>query len=100
MGRYVYKKSVGRCTPARLGGVCAAAGEGIYEGLRQRMVDDIASEVRGTSARLSKPGLDTRVLKVMRTVPRHEFVRPSCRLRPMPIARSPLVTDRRSRSPI
>ena len=59
---------------ARLGGVCAAEGEGIYEGLRQRMVDDIASEVRGTSARLSKPGLDTRVLKVMRTVPRHEFV--------------------------
>ena len=38
------------------------------------MVDDIASDVQSTSARLSKPGLDTRVLKVMRTVPRHEFV--------------------------
>src|SRR5262245_47261493 len=59
---------------ALLGGVGAAAGDGIYEGLRQRMVDDIASDVRGTTARLSKPGLDTRVLKVMRTVPRHEFV--------------------------
>ena len=57
-----------------LGGVGATAGDGIYAGLRQRMVDDIASDVQRTSARLSKPGLDTRVLKVMRTVPRHEFV--------------------------
>ena len=59
---------------ALLGGVCVVAGDGIYAGLRQRMVDDIASEVQSTSARFSKPGLDTRVLKVMRTVPRHEFV--------------------------
>jgi len=57
-----------------LEGVCAAAGDGIYAGLRQRMVDDIASNVRSTSTRLSEPGLDTRVLEVMRTVPRHEFV--------------------------
>jgi protein-L-isoaspartate(D-aspartate) O-methyltransferase len=59
---------------ALLGGVGAAAGDGIYERLRQRMVDDITRDVRGTIARLSKPGLDMRVLEVMRTVPRHEFV--------------------------
>jgi protein-L-isoaspartate(D-aspartate) O-methyltransferase len=54
------------------------------------MVDDIARDVQSTSARLSTPGLDTRVLTVMRTVPRHEFVPPQLQAeaythRPLPI---------------
>src|SRR5215813_7616089 len=73
---YVYKESVGRCPPHGAWGVGATAGDGIYAGLRQRMVDDIASDVQSTRARLSTPGLETRVLTLMRTVPRHEFVPP------------------------
>jgi len=43
--------------------------------LRQHMVADIAAQTIFLTARLGKAALDRRVLDVMGTIPRHEFVR-------------------------
>jgi protein-L-isoaspartate(D-aspartate) O-methyltransferase len=83
---------------ALLAGVCAAARDGIYEGRRQRMVDDIAADVRSTSIGFGKPGPETPVLEAMRTVPRHEFVPPHLQAeaydnRPLPIGHGQTISQ-------
>jgi protein-L-isoaspartate(D-aspartate) O-methyltransferase len=83
---------------ALLGGVCAAARDGIYEGLRQRLVDEIAADVQSTSTRLGKSALETQVLDAIRTVPRHEFVPPHRQSeayanRPLPIGHGQTISQ-------
>ena len=72
----MYTKALLMMCLVLLAGVCAAARDDIYEGRRQRMVDEIAADVRSTSIGFGKPGPETPVLEAMRTVPRHEFVPP------------------------
>jgi len=50
------------------------AGAVDFTPLRARMVEEITVEVRLTRDELGKPALDERVLQVLNTVPRHEFV--------------------------
>ena len=50
------------------------AGAVDFTPLRARMVEEITAEVRLTRDELGKPALDERVLQVLSTVPRHEFV--------------------------
>ncbi len=66
------------------------AGAVDFTALRAQMVEEIVATVRLTSHELGKPALDERVLQVLSTVPRHEFVPDSERPhayddRPLPI---------------
>jgi protein-L-isoaspartate(D-aspartate) O-methyltransferase len=45
-----------------------------YQKARQKLVSEIVSDVQETSIYLDKDALDPRVIEVMATVPRHEFV--------------------------
>lgn len=61
-----------------------------YHLLRQKMVEEIAETVQYTSEDIGKRALDQAVMKVMGTVPRHEFVPSAMRAfaylnRPLPI---------------
>ena len=47
---------------------------GPHEALRQRLLAEIADEVRETSRYLGKDALDPRVMGALASVPRHEFV--------------------------
>lgn len=69
-----------------------------YVARRQGLVRIIEDDVRRTSARLGKATLDTRVLDALRTVPRHEFVRPHLRPlaynnRPLPIGHGQTISQ-------
>ncbi|MGQ4806941.1 Protein-L-isoaspartate O-methyltransferase [Candidatus Entotheonellaceae bacterium PAL068K] len=69
-----------------------------YTTRRQGMVRQIEADVRRTSARLSRRTLDKRVLDAMRSVARHEFVRPSLRHlayanRPLPIGHGQTISQ-------
>ncbi len=54
---------------------CSAADD--YANLRRAMAKEIEADVRETSLYIGKEALDDRVLEVLGTVPRHEFVRKS-----------------------
>ena len=61
-----------------------------YAAQRQQMVDEIAEDARRLIRYINKDSLSDRVMKVMGTVPRHQFVPPSSRAsayenRPLPI---------------
>lgn len=61
-----------------------------YAAEREALIREIEADVRFTSRQLGKEALDERVLKALRTVPRHEFVPPGQRPyayenRPLPI---------------
>lgn len=45
-----------------------------YKALREGMVREIEADVKFTSERIGKKALDSRVMDIMRKVPRHEFV--------------------------
>ena len=66
------------------------AGAVDFTTLRAQMVEEIVATVQLTRHELGKPALDERVLQVLSTVPRHEFVPDSERPhaydnRPLPI---------------
>lgn len=61
-----------------------------FESKRHKLIKQIEADVRETSLYLKKEKLDPRVIKAMRDVPRHEFVRDRLRRfayenRPLPI---------------
>jgi len=69
-----------------------------YVDNRRQMVDNIEADVRDTSLYLEKEALDQRVMEAMRSVPRHEFVRPSLRSlayanRPLPIGHGQTISQ-------
>lgn len=51
-----------------------ALNEELYAALRQEMLELIAADVSYASAKIGKPALDERTMRVMGKVPRHEFV--------------------------
>jgi len=66
--------------------------------LRARMVEEITVEVRLTRDELGRPALDERVVQVLSTVPRHEFVPDSERAnaydnRPLPIGEGQTISQ-------
>ena len=69
-----------------------------YAERRRQMVATIEADVRDTSLYLQKEALDPRVMVAMRSVPRHEFVRPSLRSlayanRPLPIGHGQTISQ-------
>jgi protein-L-isoaspartate(D-aspartate) O-methyltransferase len=83
---------------ALLAGVCAATRDDSYAGQRQRMVNEIAADVRSTSSGFGKPGPEIPVLEAMRRVPRHEFVPPHLQAeaydnRPLPIGHGQTISQ-------
>ena len=73
---------------AGIGTVCAATPEERYTAQRQRMVREIAAEMRQTPTLMGKSSLDPRVMQALDTVPRHAFVPPH--LQPHAYANRPL----------
>lgn len=72
------------------GAAPAPAKQDPYASARQRLMHEIRSHVAQTSRRIGKDRLDPRVMQVMATVPRHEFVPAAVRRyayenRPLPI---------------
>ena len=65
---------------------------------RRRMVDEITELVRATRSETGKPALDERVMAVMASVPRHEFVPADQRAnayqnRPLPIGHGQTISQ-------
>jgi protein-L-isoaspartate(D-aspartate) O-methyltransferase len=63
-------------TAALLMGPVRASAQDPYVDRRQRLVDQIAVEMRATSRDTGRDKLSNSVLRAMRTVPRHRFVPP------------------------
>lgn len=81
-----------------VGVACAVTSNDKYTARRQRMVHKIEADVKRSSARLGKKALDKQVLDAMRTVPRHEFVRPHLKRlayanRPLPIGHGQTISQ-------
>jgi protein-L-isoaspartate(D-aspartate) O-methyltransferase len=71
-------------------GVTGAVAAESYEEQRQQLMDEIRRDVQRTSREIGRARLDDRVMEVMATVPRHEFVpveqrRYAYQNRPLPI---------------
>jgi protein-L-isoaspartate(D-aspartate) O-methyltransferase len=69
-----------------------------YQIRRQEMVKEIEADVRETSRYIDTDSLDPRVMKVMGSVPRHEFVPPAQRTRayenrPLPIGQGQTISQ-------
>jgi protein-L-isoaspartate(D-aspartate) O-methyltransferase len=69
-----------------------------YVGPRMRLMKDIENDVRLTSSETGRTALDARVMKVMRTVPRHLFVPENLRNaayqnRPLPIGHGQTISQ-------
>ena len=76
-------------------GVTGAVAAESYEEQRQQLMDEIRRDVQRTSREIGRARLDDRVMEVMATVPRHEFVPVEQRR----YAYQNRPTDRRSRNP-
>jgi protein-L-isoaspartate(D-aspartate) O-methyltransferase len=55
-------------------GAVLGAADDPFRAAREEMVREIEGDVRGTSERIGKTALDSRVMEIMARVPRHEFV--------------------------
>ncbi|MGI9301388.1 MAG: protein-L-isoaspartate(D-aspartate) O-methyltransferase [Gammaproteobacteria bacterium] len=69
-----------------------------FAALRRQMVSEIEQDVHATSAYIGKDALNERVMEVMASVPRHEFVRPRERSRayenrPLPIGHGQTISQ-------
>lgn len=72
--------------------------DALFEKARQRLVNEIKTDVQQTSIYLDKEALDPRVMRAMATVPRHKFVplmqRPFAYLnRPLPIGHGQTISQ-------
>ena len=81
-----------------LGGAPPAARDNDYAQQRQRLVETVEEHVRETSDYLGRVRLDSRVMKAIGTVPRHEFVPANLRdrayeNRPLPIGHSQTISQ-------
>jgi len=70
----------------------------VYQARRQEMVKEIEADVRETSLYIDADSLDPRVMKVMGSVPRHEFVPLTYRTRayenrPLPIGQGQTISQ-------
>lgn len=98
---------VGRIAGAALGaniafGVIPCPGpahaQNDYDSLRKGMIETIQAEAQETRAWTGKAQIDPRVIDVMRTIPRHEFVPPPLRPyaylnRPLPVGHGQTVSQ-------
>jgi protein-L-isoaspartate(D-aspartate) O-methyltransferase len=80
-----------------LGAVTASAADP-FAAARNRMVDEIATDVRLTANETGRPVLDARVMNAMRTTPRHLFVPENLRNsaylnRPLPIGHGQTISQ-------
>ena len=77
-------------------GVTAQADD--FTALRRQMVSEIQQDVHATSAYIGRDTLNVRVMEVMASVPRHEFVRPreqsrAYENRPLPIGHGQTISQ-------
>ena len=102
-GNFTYGKKIGlRSWPLILVLYCLFAGPLLagdsYQSARQNLIQIIEDDVRATSHYLGEDSLDPRVLRALKSVPRHEFVPPDLQSRayenrPLPIGHGQTISQ-------